>query len=80
MDCEETYDRIEDLTGEAQAETLAMYSFVHRKNLYREGLFQCEGAAALETSPEQVRDDRNTQNGGKSCQGYLLMKNRPAVH
>lgn len=56
MDCEETYQTIENLVGSAAAGTLATYSFVHRKNLYREGLFNCEGTASLDESPEEVRD------------------------
>lgn len=56
MDCEETYQKIETLVGSSAADTLATYSFVHRKNLYRDGLFKCEGTAKIDESPEEVRD------------------------
>lgn len=73
MDCEETYGKIEDLTGDSQAETLAMYSFVHRKNLYREGLFNCEGVADMDETPKQVREERSTETiGRKKLSGVLV--------
>ena len=43
MDCEASYARIIDLVGIKTGTNLAMLSFIHRKNLYREGVFKCAG-------------------------------------
>lgn len=55
LDCEATYSRIKDLVGSDVATNLAYFSFIHRKNLYRSGLFSCEGTAEIETKPSEVR-------------------------
>lgn len=41
MDCEASYARIIDLVGREIGTALAMLSFIHRKSLYREGVFEC---------------------------------------
>lgn len=55
MDCEQTYESISKLVGRDRAEELALYSFVHRKNMYRDGIFSCTGTASVEQSPSDVR-------------------------
>lgn len=54
LDCDETYAKIKDLVGPDIATNMAYYSFVHRKNLYRDGLFSCEGQAGVSTKPGDV--------------------------
>lgn len=44
LDCEASYARVIDLVGKETGTDLAMLSFIHRKNLYREGLFKCKGS------------------------------------
>lgn len=54
LDCERSYERIGELVGEYAAGQLAMFSFVHRKNMYRENIFKCEGTAGVNQKPEEV--------------------------
>ncbi|CAM9856817.1 unnamed protein product [Pylaiella littoralis] len=54
LDCEETYSKIGDLVGEDAAESLAMLSFCHRKSMYRDGFFKCEGSAEVSETPETL--------------------------
>lgn len=54
LDCEVTYQKIAALVGEEVAAELAMLSFVHRKNMFRDGFFACEGTADVSESPEEV--------------------------
>ena len=54
MDCDETYDKIALLVGKEIAAELAYFSFVHRKNLFRSGLFKCVSLADVEETPDQV--------------------------
>lgn len=54
MDCDETYDKIAALVGKEISAELAYFSFVHRKNLFRAGLFKCEALAEVEETPDQV--------------------------
>ncbi|CAM9999705.1 unnamed protein product, partial [Ectocarpus fasciculatus] len=68
LDCEETYVGIADLVGPDIAEELALYSFIHRKNLFREGIFMCEGnTAAVAETPEEL-----LSGGQCGCLGYDL--------
>lgn len=62
LDCEDTYSKIRELVGEYNAGVLAMYSFVHRKNLYREGFFSCEGTAEVSDKPDEVRGGQRKHN------------------
>lgn len=55
LDCDETYSKIGDLVGVDIAADLAYYAFVHRKNLFRSGYFQCTGTAGVDESPDSVR-------------------------
>lgn len=55
LDCEDTYEEIASLVGPEIAEELALYSFIHRKNLFRQGLFYCEGTASVDQTPSEVR-------------------------
>lgn len=55
LDCEKTYERIEGLVGKMAASQLAEQSFIHRKNLYRDGIFKCDGRADVAQSSEEVR-------------------------
>lgn len=59
LDCEQSYTTIGRLLGEEAAGELAMFSFVHRKNLYREGIFQCSGTATIDQKPEEVRSKKS---------------------
>ncbi|CAN0387437.1 unnamed protein product [Pylaiella littoralis] len=54
LDCEDTYSKIRELVGEYAAGVLAMFSFVHRKNLYRENFFSCEGTADVSQKPDEL--------------------------
>lgn len=54
LDCDETYAKLKDLVGPNIATNLAYFSFVHRKNLYRTGLFTCEGSFDVSTKPAEV--------------------------
>lgn len=54
MDCEPTYELIGDLVGEEIASALALYSFLHRKNLYRDGFFTCEGTVSIDEKAADV--------------------------
>ena len=54
LDCGESYAKIADLIGDYAAGQLAMFSFVHRKNTYRENIFSCEGTAEVGQKPEEV--------------------------
>ncbi|CAM9212040.1 unnamed protein product [Hapterophycus canaliculatus] len=67
LDCEETYASIAALVGPDLTEELALYSFIHRKNLFREGTFSCTGTASVEQSPSDV-----LASGQCGCQGYDL--------
>lgn len=68
MDCEETYGaHIEDLVGEETALDLALMAFVHRKDMFRDGIFSCEGSVAVTESPDEV-----LESGVCGCHGYDL--------
>lgn len=54
LDCEETFAAIAKLVGPSIAEDLALYSFIHRKNLFREGIFSCVGSASVAQAPAEV--------------------------
>eukprot|EP00903_Cladosiphon_okamuranus_P016180 g14931.t1 len=54
LDCERSYAQIGELVGEESAASLAMFSFVHRKNLYRENIFKCEGTAGVNQKPIEL--------------------------
>lgn len=54
LDCERSYAQIGELIGEYNAGQLAMFSFVHRKNMYRENIFKCEGVAGVNQKPDEV--------------------------
>lgn len=54
MDCKETYRKIASLLGKEISAELAYFSFVHRKNLFRSGMFKCETLAEVEETPGQV--------------------------
>lgn len=55
VDCEDTYEGIAKLVGEDTARKLSFISFVHRKNLFRDGIFKCEGSVDVAESPDEVR-------------------------
>lgn len=61
LDCEATYEKIKNLLGDGRARDLAMLAFVHRKNLYRDGIFKCEGSADISTKPSEVRARRQSE-------------------
>lgn len=57
LDCEETYAGIvEELVGKETAQDLAMLAFVHRKDMFRDGIFSCEGNASVTESPDEVSE------------------------
>lgn len=55
MDCRDTYKKIGDIIGDDLAKKMAGLSFMHRKNLYRDGFFRCEGTAEISQRPDEVR-------------------------
>lgn len=55
LDCENTYEEIASLVGADIAEELALYSFIHRKNLFRDGIFSCTGTVPVGDTPDEVR-------------------------
>lgn len=87
LDCEETYGSMAELVGTKIAHKLAMLSFIHRKSLYRDGVFKCSSTAVSddhesfrmnETSsihPQNVRLNAasgiKTKDGGSS---YFIAK------
>lgn len=55
VDCEDTYSvNIQELVGKDTARDLAMLAFVHRKDMFRDGVFSCEGSVAVTESPSEV--------------------------
>lgn len=54
LDCDPTYDLIGDLVGEEISSSLSLYSFLHRKNLYRDNFFSCEGTVGIDVPPSEV--------------------------
>lgn len=54
VDCEDTYAQIANLVGKYASSQLALLSFVHRKNMYRSGIFKCEGTAAIDEKSYDV--------------------------
>lgn len=42
LDCEDMHNDFVELVGPELAQELAYYSFIHRKYLYRYGIFKCE--------------------------------------
>lgn len=59
VDCEDTYAvNIQELVGEDTARDLAMLAFVHRKDMFRDGIFSCEGSVAVTESPAEVSLER----------------------
>ncbi|CAN0178829.1 unnamed protein product [Ectocarpus sp. 13 AM-2016] len=70
LDCKETYERIEGLVGKMAASQLAAQSFTHRKNLYRDGIFKCDGRADVAQSSKEVMLSRC------GCLGYSLKRLR----
>ena len=60
LDCEETYEEIADLVGKETAGELALVSFVHRKNLFRDGFFSCEGSVDVSESPKEVHPENES--------------------
>ncbi|CBN79226.1 ortho-aminophenol oxidase [Ectocarpus siliculosus] len=67
LDCEKTFGAIAELVGPSIAEDLALYSFIHRKNLFRDGIFSCVGSATVVQAPAEV-----LSSGQCGCQGYDL--------
>ncbi|CAN0339790.1 unnamed protein product, partial [Ectocarpus sp. 13 AM-2016] len=56
-----------ELVGPSIAEDLALYSFIHRKNLFRDGIFSCMGSASVAQAPAEV-----LSSGKCGCRGYDL--------
>lgn len=57
VDCEETFQGVEDLVGHDIAVALAALSFIHRKGLYREEIWKCQQGVTVDVSesPAEVR-------------------------
>ena len=55
LDCEGLYKRIGEMVGMGIANDLALLSAVHRKNLFREGYFYCDGSVDVDVAPDEVR-------------------------
>ncbi|CAM9627360.1 unnamed protein product [Pylaiella littoralis] len=57
LDCEETYaGDVGELVGTDTASDLAMLAFVHRKDMFRAGIFSCEGKAPVSETPDDVSE------------------------
>lgn len=56
LDCEETYRRIGDLVGSELALTLAFLANGHRKELFCDGIWGCDGTTVdVSTKPYEVK-------------------------
>lgn len=55
LDCEEAYDRVKSLVGDDVGTSLATLSFIHRKNMYRNGLFNCRDVEDGDNMRDGVR-------------------------
>ncbi|CAM9151095.1 unnamed protein product [Choristocarpus tenellus] len=67
LDCKKNFAYIADITDEEVAETLAELAFIHRKNLFRDNIFKCEGHPPADASPQEVME-----RGYCGCLGYNL--------
>lgn len=57
LDCDETYRRIGDLVGPELALTLAYLANGHRKEMFCDGIWGCDGTTAdVSTKPYEVND------------------------
>ncbi|CAM9523606.1 unnamed protein product [Laminaria digitata] len=75
MDCDETYLKIAGMLGMEAAAELSQYSFVHRKNLFRAGLFKCSGLADVDETPGEV-----LQSGKCGCLDYDLTQGEDYIN
>ncbi|CAM9668790.1 unnamed protein product [Ascophyllum nodosum] len=67
LDCAQTYDKIAQLVGSTMSDALAAMSFNHRKILYWDGIWYCEGTVDEDTPPEDV-----FSSGMCGCHGFDL--------
>ena len=58
LDCEQPYDRMTDLVGSTMARAFRKKAFDHRKGLYWDGIWYCEGSVNADISPEEVSMSR----------------------
>lgn len=54
LDCESTYTKISKLVGKDVAVKLTYLAFIHRKNLYRSGIFKCSSSVDVSEAPDEV--------------------------
>ena len=54
IDCDVMYNHIANLVGTDIAESLAFLSVGHRKGLYCNGIWSCEGTASVGEQPSEV--------------------------
>ena len=55
MDCDTMYNEIGNLVGTEIAETFAYLSVGHRKGLFCEQIWGCNGTASVDEKPDEVR-------------------------
>eukprot|EP00904_Undaria_pinnatifida_P007024 jgi/Undpi1/3451/HiC_scaffold_16.g06823.m1 len=67
IDCDVMYNHIANLVGTDIAESLAFLSVGHRKGLYCNGIWSCEGTASVGEQPSEL-----LSSGTCGCQGYDL--------
>ena len=58
LDCSESYDTMAGLVGSSMANIFAASSFDHRKALYWDGMWSCEGIVPEDTPPKEVFSTR----------------------
>ncbi|CBJ25520.1 ortho-aminophenol oxidase [Ectocarpus siliculosus] len=67
LNCEDTISSVSSLVGEKNANSLSLKTFDQRKNLWRDGFFECEGSAAVGTPADEL-----LSSGKCGCLGYDL--------
>ncbi|CAM9493178.1 unnamed protein product [Ectocarpus sp. 6 AP-2014] len=67
MDCAGTYEAIGELVGNSIAETLTLLVIYHRRNLFCEDVWYCDGRADVQTKPPEL-----LSSGQCGCHGYDL--------
>ncbi|CAM9780271.1 unnamed protein product [Ectocarpus sp. 12 AP-2014] len=67
MDCAGMYEAITELVGNSIAETLTLLAIYHRRNLFCDDVWYCDGRADVETKPSEL-----LSSGQCGCHGYDL--------
>lgn len=92
LDCQGAYAEINSLVGEAIGAKFASMAFIHRKDLFRDGLFTCRtppsetrGASGFHTSAgaragEDHLKPRTSRTAAANTKVRLLSFNKPSVN